>query len=340
MTWRYKKRELLHSWVDYFKAKIIDNWYKPKIQKLGLSDNSNLYFYDSETTIKLESNEVYWQFDYYFSIIDTKTNINLAFLLIPWSKTKLWAVERNNIFETTWQWLILRNVKFYYDLIKWSWFQIEKFMRVDICFDMEINIWYIFKNVFKEQIENKTQNLFIKSWIVESFYIWDRSKEKNTYQLIRIYNKKLDSHNKWKAFLYPQRKDKENVTRFEVEIRRDKAKFIKPEMLLNIDYIFSIIVKTFYWFNTQFFKFIHQEDFKMVHKLEMSAYKQRKLNIEERQNAFIKYWNDFFNDKDKNKTIKMFISYAKKLYKNGFYQEKLIEILEINEIFKSPDSQD
>jgi hypothetical protein len=59
--------------------------------------------------------------------------------------------------------------------------------------------------------------------------------------------------------------------------------------LLSDDYIFSVIVKTFYKMNYQFFKFLHLEDFKKVRLNEESTYLKRKIAIENRQLDFIKY---------------------------------------------------
>ena len=322
--WKFKNRKLIHFGVDYFKS-YIEFKYTPKIFKLWLSQNSNIFFYDDETYIELQSPDLYKQFEKYFIIKDRKTNINLWFVIIP-KVWKVWAITYNNIFEVSGQGLILRKLKFYFDFIKWAWFKIEKFKRVDICFDLEENINYINDRVINKYIKWKTIEPIIKKWVLETLYIWERNTKKNTYQVIRIYNKIIDTKAKNKEFLY----DLDNIkdlTRFEVELRRDKAKFFTPEKLLNDDYLFSVIVKTFYKMNYQYFKFLHLEDFKKIRNLNDSLYESRKIAIEKRQKNFILYWKDFKNDSDEQRTLKIFINSAKRLYKNWKNRKYLLKIL-------------
>ena len=322
--WRYKERKLIHFWVDYFKAYIQYN-YTPKIFRIWLSANSNLFFYDDDTYIELWSKDIYTNFERYFLIKDKKTNNNLAFLIIP----KVWkvgAINYNNIFELTWQGLILRNLKFYFDFIKWAWFEIEKFKRVDICFDMAIDIQYIYDTIVNKYIKWKTIQPIIKKGKLETLYIWERDTRKNTYQLIRIYDKILDTKTKHKEFLYDFG-GLESLTRFEIELRRDKAQFLTPKKLLDDNYIFSIIVKNFYKMNYQFFKFLHLEDFKKIRDNEDSLYQKRKNDIIKRQIDFIKFGKDFKNDTDKQRTLKVFVNSAKRLYKNGVNRKNLLHIL-------------
>lgn len=85
-------------------------------------------------------------------------------------------------------------------------------------------------------------------------YFGEKSREKNTYQLIRIYDKKADSASaKHKEFLYPGHDQYEHVTRFEIELREDLAKFWTVEKLQDINYIFAVMIKKFYRYNYQFF---------------------------------------------------------------------------------------
>jgi len=327
--WRYKKRELKHFGVDYFKA-YITNDFKPKLFKLWLSANSNMFYINDDTFIELWSSDLYSKFKYVFILKDRETNITLWFVLIP-NVGKVWAINYNNIFEVTWQGLILRNLKFYFDFIKWAWFKIEKFKRVDICFDLANDINYIYNTILKDFLVWKTHEPIIKKWILETLYIWDRNTKKNTYQLIRIYNKILDTKFKNKEFLYDF-EGLDSLTRFEVEIRRDKAQFLTEKKLLNDDYIFSVIVSTFYKMNYQFFKFLHLEDFKKVSLQNESLKFLRKKRIVSRLNDYINFWKDFKSEQEENKILKMFITLWKRLYKNWYSRKKLLKILKNHDI--------
>lgn len=327
--WRYKSRKLKHFWVDYFKAYIEYN-YTPKLFKLWLSANSNIFFTDDDTYIELMPQEDYKLFEKYYVLKDKETNVSLWFIMIPKIK-KVWSINYNNIFEVTWQGLILRDLKFYFDFIKWAWFKIDKFKRVDLCFDLENETDYIYKEVLAPYLEWKTVTPIIKKGVLETLYIWNRNEKANTYQLIRIYNKILDTKRKRKTFLYDF-KGLDSLTRFEVEIRRDKACFLTEKKLLDDDYIFSVIVKTFYKMNYQFFKFLQLEDFKKVKLTNENLKLKRKKAIIDRQDRFIKYWNDFLNDTEEQRTIKLFINSAKRLFKNWYSRKKIDKLLTLYDI--------
>lgn len=328
---RFVDRRLLSVWVDYMKAYLnytdYEDYKKTKLGKLWLSLNSDFHYIDDETYIEYDANLIkdFW---FCYTLRDKKTAVKLAFICIS-NQKKIWFVTRNSFFEVTGQGLVLRWwPKFYFDIIKYFGFKIDKFVRVDLEFSMELNTNYCYNRIFKEKLDIKTHTPFIKGWECETCYIWDKSKEKNTYQLLRFYNKKLDNHAKGKQWLYNY-DDIENVTRFEIEIRRDKAVFLTEEKILDINYLFSIIVKTWYPYNYQFFKFLKCEDFKEVYESQ-STYYLRLENQRKRHEDFVKYWKDFKDDEEKNKTIKIFITYAKKLIKNWYKIEDLSNILEKN----------
>lgn len=326
-NWRFKNRELIHIWIDYFKRYLDKfDFQKTRIKKLWLSLNSNFAFLSDDTFIEYHKEYIVW-YNHCYIIKDKETQANLAFICLSnWQEN--WFLIKKSFIEVTWQGLILRNIKFYFDLLKDFDFKIEKFIRIDIAFDMEIETDYIYKRIFKDKLENKTTTIFNENWLCETCYIWKKNKTQNTYQLLRFYNKLLDNQKKWKSFLYDYQ-DKKNVTRFEIEIRRDKAKFWNEEKIQDIDYIFWVIVKTWYPFNYQFFKFLHLEDFKKVYETN-STYFLRKKRIEERQKDFILYWKDIKDDKELKQIVWTFITYWKRLYKNWYNLNKLVEILQKN----------
>lgn len=329
---RFHNRKLLHFGVDYIKS-YIEYDYKPKLYKMGLSANSNFAFLNDDTYIELLPSDMYKWFERYYVIVDKETKASLAFIMIP----KVWkvgAISYNNVYEVTGQGLLLRDIKFYFDIIKWLWFKIDKFKRVDLCFDMEEDIEYYYKRVLDKFIEDKTGQTIKKKWVVETIYIWERNTKKNTYQLIRIYNKKLDTKVKGKELMYDY-KAKDFVTRFEVELRRDRCKFLTEEKLLDDWYIFSVIVKTFYKMNYQYFKYLHLEDFEKV-RINESTRQARKNAIKKRIDRQNEFWKDFYNSTEEEKIIKLYITYAKRLYWNGYKKSKLSRLLWLHGINEVP----
>ena len=108
----------------------------------------------------------------------------------------------------------------------------------------------------------------------------------------------LDSVKKEKLFLYhderqnTEKEQKETgekykkITRFEVEIREDLAKFYAYDSLENINIIFAKMNKTFFKYNKQFFKFVDFDNF---------------LKLEEQQKKDFLSYNEVEEIKDKKK---------------------------------------
>jgi hypothetical protein len=96
--------------------------------------------------------------------------------------------------------------------------------------------------------------------------------------MARIYNKIIDSEKKEKLFLYNDRKDEKgklrDVTRFEYEAREDLCKFYTFDMLINEEFIFNRIKKSFYSLNYQFFKFVNFESIRIYSEKEKMEKKQ------------------------------------------------------------------
>ena len=83
----------------------------------------------------------------------------------------------------------------------------------------------------------------------------------NTWKFIRVYNKILDTKAKGKNFLY-NLDNIPDLTRVELELRRDKCDHFHEEYLTDIDKLYSIFKHEVFGENYQFFKFIHLEDVK------------------------------------------------------------------------------
>lgn len=321
--WRYIKRWIAHFWCDYFKAQIepIQWWLLS-----SLSENSNFLFIDWETELCLMTDfSPKWK--KYIVMRDKKTGVQLAFFwlqgnIIEWSKEKHYA----DFYEVTGQWLILRNwPKFYLNMRKLLWFQITVFTRIDICLDL-INVAasYMYDKLLKEADKKLIRKIFYdKKGKEQTMYFGEKSRKKNKYQIIRIYDKKADSASKKKTWLYPDYDEYKNITRLEIEIREDKAKFWNSDKILDDEYIFAVIVKQFYKFNYQFFWFLKFDDFLKVRKSEDSLYHERRRKIEERLEHQTKYGTSFSSEKERDLWISMFISYWKRLMWDGVSSDEL-----------------
>ncbi len=344
--WRYQKRNLLYFWIDYIKAYIT------------LEEDNILY------TLSKNSNQIFLNFwNYNISILKTDLSEKFKyFYTILYENINIWFIgfnsETNKDFiEITGQGLTVFWIELYYFLMKDLNLKFEKYKRFDLCFDLELEINYfhnhILWNKFKDEKQNYTTIKTKRNWI-ETIYLWKKNIKQNSYILNRIYNKIIDSNVKDKLFLYSDKYKNEDgnykqVTRFETEIREDLAKFYEFESLKDNNLMFYRLVKSFYKYNSQYFKFLKDEDFinfqkeyDLKNKLTLeniknwnvfkanTKYQERILKIQEEKKRQIKYWSDFIDNEAKNLCVKMFISYWKKLYKNNFSLEKLNEILKNN----------
>lgn len=324
--WKMRKWELKEFWVDYLKIWIYN---LEKIIDLWLSVNSDVYYYDDNTKLTFTPNNKY---NYYLNIQDINTNINLWFFLINKKIKKKWDIILNNYLEITWSWLILNNLEYYYTIVSHFNIHFDKINRFDIACDYVINTDYFCRNIFLPYITNLSHEPIIRKWKIETLYIWDRSS-KNTYRLIRIYNKVIDTIKKKKGFLYDFEKDVD-YSRVEIELRRDLCENIDPMNLLNREYLFTIYSRAIHKFKRNFFLKYTFEDFKKndraLKNQELTQYKKRIKLIEERKKNLQIYWTEFFSTLEKEKFLKSFIQKAKKMLNNWFTLEQIILYLKIN----------
>lgn len=349
--WRYKARELAHIWVDYIRALFdeLDNEH----MLMTLSRNSNFFtvdFFGFQLIVDLlpiasEKFHKFYQIRYnsisvWFIGIDGKKNGN---------------VTPKNFLEITGQGLALFWVDVFYFLMEKFWFTFLRYKRIDFAMDLFMHMHYFYEKILMDKFKKeKTYTPFIKKWECETIYFWEKSLEKNNYQLVRIYNKIIDSIKKEKLFLFYDRKDEKwnyrDVTRFEVEIREDLAKYYDFYDIANPNIFFAKINKTFFKYNKQFFKFIDFSDFHEYEKKIEEEKKIRKQNMKNikawldvkpqslHQEKVLKkmkemenqtrFWRSFLDEKEEKDAIKMFLSWWKKLYRNGYPIPHLLDILE------------
>lgn len=340
---RFRSRKPFHFWIDYFKAYIKQDKFK-KSFLFTLSANSTFKKYDKETIIELLPQYSDKKYSKYIEIRDISTSVRLWFFLF-WKINWIWAVERRDKFEITWQGLILRPIEWYLKLLEVAGYYIDGFSRVDIALDIEIETDYLSRKILIPWLEEqwKTYLPRIKKGRIETLEIWEKEPKKNTWKFIRVYDKILDTKVKWKQFLY-NFWDRKAITRVELELRRDKCEHFHEEYLTDIDKLYQIFKHEVFFLNYQFFKFIHWDDAKKCANSylidifsddeadNLTQWLSRKQMIE-KLDRLVEYGSDFKNWQEERRVLSLFVSYYKKLIINGRTHQELVGILD-NEYFK------
>lgn len=224
-----------------------------------------------------------------------------------------------------------------------SWFKF-----VDLALDVKINTDYVIREVFLPEAvhKKKTFDPIAKKWSYETLYIGNRDLKKNTWKLIRIYNKVIDTQVKDKEFLYNMETMGKDLTRIEIRLLRDKCKHFRVEYLQDQDKLYEIFGHEVFEIHRQFFKHIHSEDvvklknsyfidlFKgtdggflsMGHNLTKGV---AKANLEEKIKRFETYGNSFKDDKAVERAKATILTYYKRLRGSGHItKEGFIEWIE------------
>jgi hypothetical protein len=265
----------------------------------------------------------------------------LGFIMFK-PNNKTGAIDRNNIFEITWQGLILHNISYYLKLLEVCHFYIDWFRRVDICLDLKVNTDYLNKNILFPLITKRKKDITCTPYITKGKWdwlgVWEKNPYINTWKYIRVYNKILDTYGeKEKWFLYKYKDEWIiDLSRIELELRRDKCKHFHVEYLTDIDKLYSIFKHEVYCLNPQFFKFIHLEDAKKVANVNFWDILDNwtgfnltkgleKKNMVKKLNKIIMYWSEFRDIKEQARTITIMQNSIKKLYINGFSMPDLID---------------
>lgn len=349
--WRMKKRNLVYWGVDYVRAYISPNLNNKNLKILkNLCLNSNQWNIEyNNCSLTIIKQPMQWLGELYSVLYD---NISIAFFWFNFQNKK-------DFIEITWQWLTIFWEDIFYFLINFFNFNFIKFKRIDLCFDLELEINYFFEKIlnkkYKEKIDWKYKTK-MKEWKspkngLETLEIWDKNIKANSYSFIRIYNKILDSKKKWKLFLYEQYKNEKwwykDITRFEIELREDLCLHYEYNFLKQYNFQFYRIVKSFYKFNVQFFKFLKDEDFIKFKK----NYNEKNKSITEKIKNWIlniktntksqdrakkisvqkklqeQFWTNFLNKEEEDRCISMFCSYGLRLLQNKYSYEQLQDIL-------------
>lgn len=131
------------------------------------------------------------------------------------------------------------------------------------------------------------------------------------------------------------------MTRFELELRRDKCKHFHESYLDDPEMLYKIFKYEVFGTNWQFFKFIHEEDAKKVlgsylvepfsdhgiFNLTAGESKRRAMELQERKTL---YGSEFKTEDDRARAVAIMVAYAKRLVGDGYTIEGLTEILRAN----------
>lgn len=203
------ENDIIHFWLDHLEVYGTFKYENEFFNKLDF-DNSNYWELEDYNFTKNEVQK------YKYKIIFTKDNYSL-FAYYKWDSTQNIATrDYIVIYSTAFKLLsydeILHFLEWYFDL--------KHCRRFDICMDLKINIM----DVLSTFNDVSTGREYIKSWQVETRYIWEVKNTLNKRQLIRIYDKHKDLIEKKKLKLYDTYFDFNDVTRVEIEIRQELAK--------------------------------------------------------------------------------------------------------------------
>lgn len=343
---RYKEPHLLYWGVDYIKSVVSYNNEEKNenLNKiLSLSDSSSFMSFFDFFWKKIDVKKQLYGW-YYWQLLELSIeNYPIAYIWLHG-----WYYD---MVEVTGMWLTFFWSDFFYEILEFFWLKFEKYKRIDICFDIDIDINYVYNKVLPEKYkanetneineEEKKNQLKIKPRLgpsgLETLDIWSRDKKNNKYIFKRIYNKKIDSKKKKKQALYESVHNTEYVTRFELEIREELASFYPVWICKDNDALFFIVVKHFFKINWGFFGRLLPENFAEVTQKLRDEKKERKnqiidgLDVEPQsahENKLKKtidrlkneqqYGTDFIQEKEIKQWKATTIAYIKRLIKNWY----------------------
>jgi len=218
-------------------------------------DNSNYGELDNYCFTKNEAPK------YKYKIIFTMDNYTL-FAYYKWKpkdeKQAIWTKDYIVVYSTAFKLMEYEEIVWFIE----CYFDLNNCRRFDICIDLKTDTSTIL-SYFKEY---KTGREYKKSWNIETKYIWEYNISLNRRQVIRIYDKKKDIIVKRKTKLYEQYLQLDNVTRVELEMRRELAKNIYYQDLFD-DSLLIWIFKNYLYKHSKIFDCIDWDRITLYRKI-------------------------------------------------------------------------
>ena len=223
-------------------------------------DNSNQIFFWDYSCIKVENPR------YEYQILFSQDNVNL-FSYFKWTKTKGKIATKDYVvfYGSCFR---IHGKEFVFDTLL-SLFRLSDthtFRRFDICADFLLPISTVLSKF--NEIHQRGANFYGSKWEVETEYIGEKKNSKNRRNIIRIYDKKADIIAKWKNKLYQDYLLEENVTRVELEIRRELAQNYTLEEL-SVDDNLIWLLKNYLWKHTSIFEEYNVDKISLYRKPKM-----------------------------------------------------------------------
>lgn len=87
-------------------------------------------------------------------------------------------------------------MEWYLKLLEVIGYHFSGFKRVDICLDVILDTDYVIEKIMLPNVKNKTHQPICNNGRYETLYIGNRNFEKNTWKLVRVYDKIRDTDTK------------------------------------------------------------------------------------------------------------------------------------------------
>ncbi len=215
-------KHVYHFWLDHLE--VYGTFLDEEVFLWLDFENSNQSFFENFSCTKVENPKFEYQ------ILFSQNNITLfSYFKGKKLKSNIKTKDYVAIYSSCFRILGIEWVT----NILLSYFHVQEknnLRRFDICFDFTIPIEIILSKF--EKVEQRWSDFYGSLWEVQTRYIWEKKNTKNKRNLIRIYNKKDDILSKWKNALYQDYLLEDNITRVELEVRRELAQNYTFEELL------------------------------------------------------------------------------------------------------------
>lgn len=179
---------------------------------------------------------------YLYKILFTKDNFPM-FAFYKWKNN--WAVTTKDyvcLYSTFFKTHTIEEVT----RILYSYFRMppkNPIRRFDVCLDLLIPIEKITQSF--NTTKQRWATFIGEWWKIETQYIWEKQKSLNKRQILRIYDKKKDILVKWKNTLYQDYLLRKDITRMELEVRRELAQNYTFEELLIPENLLGLLINYF-----------------------------------------------------------------------------------------------
>lgn len=216
------------------------NYIKENQLHFGL-DYLSIYWtckFEEDFSVLNYTNSNYWEIDgyvyvknkidkYLYWITFSKDNYPV-FSYVKWDSAQ--SIPSFDCITVYWVAFKMLSIDEILNFLEWN-FDLLRTKRFDICMDLEVNIVNVLKK-FKE-LKQKWWTINWRWWIVETQYFWNPSRSKNRRSVVRVYNKIADLKWSKKEKLYWDYLLKSNITRVELEVRRELAQNIHYSFLFD-----------------------------------------------------------------------------------------------------------